>query len=68
MSSARRGNTGGNLKNHHDCAEVLLPAKEGGRRLAESERQFRLLIQNVTEYAIYMLDTQGRIATWNPGG
>jgi PAS domain S-box-containing protein len=36
--------------------------------LAESERQFRLLVQNVTDYAIYMLDTDGRVATWNPGG
>ena len=37
-------------------------------RLLENERQFRLLVQNVTDYAIYMLDPQGRIATWNPGG
>ena len=37
-------------------------------RLAESERQFRLLVQNVTDYAIYMLDPQGLVATWNPGG
>ena len=36
--------------------------------LGESERQFRLLVQNVTDYAIYMLDPEGHIATWNPGG
>ena len=36
--------------------------------LALSEEQrFRLLINSVTDYAIYMLDTQGRVATWNPG-
>jgi len=36
--------------------------------LALSEEQrFRLLISSVTDYAIYMLDSQGRIATWNPG-
>ena len=54
------------MKSRHQYADVL--PKDGGRRLAESERQFRLLIQNVTDYAIYMLDTEGRIATWNPGG
>jgi PAS domain S-box-containing protein len=34
--------------------------------LSEEER-FRLLIGSVTDYAIYMLDTDGRVATWNPG-
>ena len=31
------------------------------------EQRFRLLISSVTDYAIYMLDTEGRVATWNPG-
>ena len=36
--------------------------------LALSEEQrLRLLISSVTDYAIYMLDSQGRVATWNPG-
>ncbi len=34
---------------------------------ARSEEQFRLLIQGVTDYAIYMLDPQGRISSWNAG-
>ena len=34
--------------------------------LSEEER-FSLLIGSVTDYAIYMLDSQGRVATWNPG-
>jgi PAS domain S-box-containing protein len=36
--------------------------------LGGSERQFRLLVQGVTDYAIYMLDPTGRIASWNAGG
>ena len=36
--------------------------------LADSESQFRLLVQGVTDYAIYMLDPHGNIASWNPGG
>ncbi len=31
------------------------------------EQRFRLLITSVTDYAIYMLDTDGHVATWNPG-
>jgi len=31
------------------------------------EQRFRLLVNSVTDYAIYMLDRDGRIATWNPG-
>jgi PAS domain S-box-containing protein len=33
----------------------------------ESERRFRLLVQSITDYAIYMLDPDGYVANWNPG-
>jgi PAS domain S-box-containing protein len=33
----------------------------------ESERRFRLLVQGVTDYAIYMLSPEGRITNWNAG-
>ncbi len=33
----------------------------------DSERQFRLLIASVTDYAIYMLDPNGIITSWNAG-
>ena len=45
-----------------------LTTTPGPFALGESERQFRLLVQGVTDYAIYMLDPTGRIATWNAGG
>ncbi len=35
--------------------------------LRESERHFQLLVQAVKDYAIFMLDPHGRIATWNSG-
>ncbi|WP_326538472.1 hybrid sensor histidine kinase/response regulator [Pseudorhodoferax sp.] len=35
--------------------------------LRRSEAQFRLLVQGVTDYAIYMLDPDGMIASWNAG-
>src|ERR1700682_6532508 len=33
----------------------------------ESERNFRLLMQAVTDYAICMLDPNGNITNWNAG-
>ncbi len=41
--------------------------KEAQEALRASERQFRLLVAGVTDYAIYMLDPDGRIANWNAG-
>ncbi len=35
--------------------------------LHTSEQRFQLLVSSVTDYAIYMLDAGGHIATWNPG-
>src|SRR5215831_19354459 len=33
----------------------------------DGEEQYRLLMENVKDYAIFMLDPQGRIVTWNIG-
>ena len=46
-------------------------SKKAGRKIArtlhESERNFRLLVQGVTDYAIYMLDPKGLVSNWNAG-
>jgi PAS domain S-box-containing protein len=36
--------------------------------LFESERSFRLLVEGVADYALYMLDPRGRVTSWNIGG
>jgi len=36
--------------------------------LGDASRQFALLLNSVTDYAIYMLDDNGYVRTWNPGG
>jgi PAS domain S-box-containing protein len=36
--------------------------------LHDSERNFKLLIGGVTDYALYLLDPQGHVSTWNVGG
>ncbi len=35
--------------------------------LLESERRYRRLIEAVIDYAIFQLDPEGNVATWNPG-
>ena len=36
-------------------------------KLEDTERRFRLLVESVTDYAIYMLDPQGHVINWNAG-
>jgi PAS domain S-box-containing protein len=35
--------------------------------LADSERRFRLMVESVVDYSIFMLDAGGRVASWNAG-
>jgi PAS domain S-box-containing protein len=35
--------------------------------LRHSEERLRMIIASVHDYALYMLDEKGRVATWNPG-
>ena len=41
--------------------------KEASAALRESDRQFRSLVAGVTDYALYMLDPAGTVASWNSG-
>ncbi|TSC32342.1 PAS domain-containing sensor histidine kinase [Corallococcus sp. Z5C101001] len=36
-------------------------------QLQQSEERFRLLVSHIQDYAIYMLDPEGRVTTWNAG-
>jgi len=42
-------------------------SKKNERNLYESERNFRLLVEGITDYAIYMLDPKGHVTNWNRG-
>src|SRR6185436_991391 len=42
-------------------ARVVLPERR------KSEEQFRLLVESVQDYAIFMLDVNGLVSTWNAG-
>ena len=41
--------------------------KKAEDKLRESEQRFRLLVQGVTDYAIYMLSPEGVVTNWNSG-
>lgn len=45
----------------------LTERKRAAEALRKSEEQFGLLIQSVTDYAIYMLDPTGTVTSWNQG-
>jgi PAS domain S-box-containing protein len=48
-------------------AERTIELSDALARLQRSERRFRLLVQGVTDYAIFMLDPSGIITNWNAG-
>jgi PAS domain S-box-containing protein len=41
--------------------------REAQLALLDAERRFRLLVQGVTDYSIFMLDPEGRVTNWNAG-
>ncbi|HYR37270.1 MAG TPA: MASE1 domain-containing protein [Burkholderiales bacterium] len=53
------------LQASHDELETRV--RERTRLLADSERRFRLMVDSVVDYAIFMLDPGGRVASWNAG-
>jgi PAS domain S-box-containing protein len=40
---------------------------EGKENLRKSEERFKLLVESVRDYAIFMLDPKGHVLTWNAG-
>ncbi|HQS18683.1 PAS domain-containing sensor histidine kinase [Reyranella sp.] len=45
----------------------LTKRRAAEEQLRRSQEEFRLLVQSVTDYGIYMLDPEGNVATWNAG-
>ena len=61
-----RGSTG-ELTGYTTVLRDATDERQEKRALYDSERRFRLLASSITDYAIYMLDANGIVTSWNRG-
>ena len=57
----------GSLLGYAKVTRDLTERRAAEELLRQSEEQFRILVQGVTDYAIYMLTPNGTVTNWNAG-
>jgi PAS domain S-box-containing protein len=57
----------GELKGFAKVVRDLSDRRRAEEIVRQSEERFRTLVENVQDYAIFLLDPQGRIVNWNSG-
>lgn len=59
--------TGGELVGFAKVTRDVTERRQAQEALRQSEQRFRMLVQGVTDYAIYMLSPTGEVTNWNSG-
>jgi PAS domain S-box-containing protein len=54
-------------RRQYQVREHLAQREQAQKTIREAQERFRLLVDNIKDYAIFMVDTQGRVASWNRG-
>ena len=57
----------GNHRGFSKITRDLTERRAGEERLRISEERFRILLEGIEDYAIFMLDPEGRVTSWNTG-
>lgn len=60
-------NEAGELVGYGKVTRDFTERRRHEQELEKSEERFRLLVEGVPDYAIFMMDADGRVATWNVG-
>jgi len=58
---------GGRLVGYAKVTRDLSARRRSDEALRASEERFRVLVRSVKDYGIFMLDPEGRVASWNEG-